>query len=72
MQKEENMARVWEYLQKSLNTLQRVDLDDLQAGLDEGEDSIDPESEDSDLDDDMQVEAAPVALPMTAPTIRGA
>ena len=47
------MARVWEYLQKSLNALQGVDLDDLKAGLDEGEDVVDPESEDSDSDDDM-------------------
>ena len=66
------MARVREYLQKSLNALQGVDLDDLQAGLDEDENAADIESEDSDSDDDMQVEAAPGALPMMDSTIRGA
>ena len=40
--------------------------------MDEGKDAFDPESEDSDSDDDMQVEAASAALPMMAPTIRGA
>ena len=40
--------------------------------MDEGEDAVDPESEDSDSYDDMQVEAAPAALPMMVHTIRGA
>ena len=47
------MARVREYLQKSLNALQGVDLDDLQAGLDEDKDAVDLQSEDSDSNDDM-------------------
>ena len=39
--------------------------------MDEGKDAVDPESEDSDSDDGMQVKAAPAALLMMAPTIRG-